>query len=372
MTDRAIYMDCNASEPIRPEVASVVAAALEYANPSSVHGFGRVARRAVENARDQVAALIGAKPETVVFTSGGTESNAMALKGAGRARILATAIEHDSVLRNAEAELIPVTREGVVDLAALETMLAADKTPALVAVMLANNETGVFQPVREAAAIAHRHGALLFSDAVQAAGKIAVDVSELGVDLLSLASHKLGGPKGSGALYVAPHVTLTPLIGGGQERRLRGGTENVPGIVGFGLAAELAHAGLGEYAAIAELRDALESRVRKLAPDAEVFGAAKPRLANTSKITMPGVPGETQVIAFDLAGIAVSAGAACTSGKVEPSRVLRAMGIEEDVANTAIRVSLGWKSTPSHIDRFVETWGGLYAARGARTAAPAA
>jgi len=371
--DRTVYMDFNASAPARPEVIEAVAAALRLTgNPSSVHRFGRLARRAVEDARDSVAALIGAPAATVVFTGGGTEANALALRGTGR-RVLASAIEHDSVLRNADCDLVPATADGVVDLAALEAMLAADAPPALVALMLANNETGVIQPVRQAAEIAHRFGALLFCDAVQAAGKIAVDVAELGADLLSLSAHKLGGPKGVGALYVAPHVALAPLVrGGGQERRLRAGTENVAGIAGFGVAARLARDGLDDFAMLAELRDALESRVLRLAPEVAVFGAKAARLANTSLVAMPGVPGETQVIAFDLAGIAVSSGAACSSGKVEPSRVLRAMGVPGAAADSAVRVSLGWTNGAQDIDRFVEAWGGLYAARSNSASAPAA
>jgi cysteine desulfurase len=372
--DRAVYMDFNASAPLRPEAEAATAAALRLAgNPSSVHRFGRLARRAVEDAREDVARLIHAAPAEIVFTSGGTEANALALGGSGRARILASAVEHDSVLRNADCETVPVNGEGIVDLDALETMLAADARPALVALMLANNETGAIQPVAEAAEIAHRFGALLFCDAVQAAGKIDVDVTGLGTDLLSLSAHKLGGPKGAGALYVAPDVPLKPMLaGGGQERRLRAGTENVPGIVGFGAAARAALSALPEFAGLARLRDALERRVRRLAPEARVFGAAAPRLPNTSCLAMPGVAGETQVIAFDLAGIAVSGGAACSSGKVEPSRVLRAMGVGAEAAGTAVRVSLGWSSGEDDIDRFVEAWGGLFAARRSAASAPAA
>ncbi|HLF58451.1 MAG TPA: cysteine desulfurase family protein [Alphaproteobacteria bacterium] len=372
--DRAVYMDFNATAPVRPEAIEAVTAALRgFGNPSSVHRFGRLARRALEDAREEVARLVNAAPSTIVFTSGGTESNALALRGTNRARVIASSIEHDSVLRNVDAEIVSVTRDGVVDLAALENMLAQDRRPALVAVMLANNETGIIQPVAEAAEIAHRYGALLLCDAVQAAGKIEVDAPALGADLLSLSAHKLGGPKGVGALYVAPHVELKPILsGGGQERKLRAGTENVPGIAGFAAAARAAREGLVQFAAVARLRDALESRVARLAPDARVFGAHLPRLANTSCLAMPGVSSETQVIAFDLAGIAVSAGAACSSGKVEPSRVLRAMGVDDGTANSAIRVSLGWTSGAQDIDRFIEAWGGLYAARSRAASAPAA
>ena len=367
-------MDYNATAPMRPEAIEAVMAALALdGNPSSVHRFGRLARRAIEDARDEVATLIGARSETIVFTSGGTEANATALRGAGRGRVIASAIEHDSVLRNSNVELIPVDRNGVIDLAALERMLAEGTTPALVAVMLANNETGVIQPVAAAAEIVHRFGALLFCDAVQAAGKIELDVGELGTDLLSLSAHKLGGPMGVGALYVAPHVVLAPLLkGGGQERKLRAGTENVAGIAGFGAAARAARQQLNGFARLAELRDALESQLSNLSPDAVVSGANAPRLPNTSCVAMVGVSSETQVIAFDLAGLAVSAGAACSSGKVEPSRVLLAMGAGKAVADSAIRVSLGWTNDEEDVDRFVEAWGRLHAARRALVPAPAA
>jgi len=367
-----VYLDYNATAPMRPEVIEAVTAALALGgNPSSVHEPGRRARRVIEDAREEVAALIQAAPEDIVFTSGGTESNALALYGAGRERILASAVEHASVLGNAACDLVPVDGNGVVDLAALESML--DSRPALVSVMLANNETGVIQPVAEAAEIAHRYGALVHCDAVQAAGKIPVDVTALGADLLSLAAHKLAGPKGVGALYVAPHVELRPLFaGGGQERRRRSGTENLSGIAGFGVAAKLARDHIGDYANLARLRDALEARVLKIAPGAIVFGSAAPRLANTALISMPDVASEKQVIAFDLDGIAVSAGSACSSGKIEPSRVLRAMGYEMGVANTAVRASLGWRTSEDDVTRFIEVWGRIYAARRGESRAPAA
>jgi cysteine desulfurase len=371
---RAVYMDHNATAPLRPAAFEAMREALaRCGNPSSVHRFGRLARRTVEDAREQVALLIGVRPAEIVFTSGGTEANALALAGAGRARVIVSAIEHDSVLRNAPgAERIPVDASGLVDLGALEDMLAGDARPALVSVMLANNETGVIEPVAEVARIAHEAGALLHCDAVQAAGKIAVDVDALGVDLLSLSAHKLGGPQGVGALYVAGHVALEPLVrGGGQERGRRAGTENVSGIAGFGAAAAAAYDELDGFAALAGLRDALESRLRGLAP-VTVFAADAPRLPNTSCVAMPGVAGETQVIAFDLAGIAVSAGAACSSGKVEPSRVLRAMGADERAAAGAIRVSLGWNSRAEDIDDFAEAWARIYAGRHASATAPAA
>jgi cysteine desulfurase len=360
---RPVYLDYNATTPVRPAVAAAMVEALAaVGNPSSVHRFGRAARARLETAREQVAALVGARPAQVVFTSGGTEANNLALTGAGRERVLVSAIEHDSVLKATAAEPIPVERNGVVDLAALERMLATRPQPAVVAVMLANNETGVIQPVAEAARIAHASSALLHCDAVQAAGKIAVDFNALGVDLLTLSAHKLGGPAGVGALIVADHVRLTAQQrGGGQERGRRAGTENLAGIMGFGVAAEIAAAELAAMAKLADLRDELERRATGTVPGAIVFGGEAARLANTSCLALPGVTSELQVMALDLAGVAVSAGSACSSGKVQPSHVLRAMGADAATAGSAIRVSLGWCSTAEDIDRFLEAWCALAA-----------
>jgi cysteine desulfurase len=374
--ERAVYLDYNGSAPVRPEVIEAMAGALEACgNPSSVHRFGRLARRSVEEARDVVATLVGARAPQIVFTSGGTESNNLALTGAGREHVVISAVEHDSVARAVpDAQTIAVGPDGVVDLAALDRLLGGCGRPALVSVMLANNETGVIQPVAEAARCAHEHDALVHCDAVQAAGKVAVDMGELGVDLLSLSAHKLGGPQGVGALVVADGVTLSPMLrGGGQERGRRAGTENVAGIVGFGVAAKLALDDLDRSAGLARLRDRLEDRLRKVAPGAIVFGDAAPRLPNTSCFTMPGVASETQVMALDLAGVAVSAGAACSSGRVEPSRVLQAMGVGEESSACAIRVSLGWASQAEDLDRFMQAWGELYASTCSKAAAaPAA
>ena len=358
------YLDHNATTPVRPEVAAAVAEALQLGgNPSSVHRRGRAARRSVEAARREVAALAGVSEAEIVFVSGGSEANHLALKGTGRRRIIVSAIEHDSVLRAVPAaEIVPVTTEGIVDRDALAALLAADATPALVSVMLANNETGIIQPIAELAALAHDHGALLHCDAVQAGGKLPIDRASLGADLLSLSAHKFGGPPGVGALVVAPHVALEPLqTGGGQERGRRAGTENVPGIVGFGRAATLAVAELADYARLAELRDDAERRLLALAPEAKVFGGAAERLPNTLCITMPGVPAETQIMALDLAGVMVSAGAACSSGKVRPSHVLTSMGASPEEAGSAIRISLGRGTTKADIDSLVAAWGALRA-----------
>ncbi len=369
-----IYLDYNASAPMRPEVSAAVAAALaETGNPSSVHGFGRDARARVEAARERVAALVRAEPAEIAFTSGGSEANALALLGAQRPRVLVSAIEHDSVLATvAEAELIPVDGNGIVRLDALETMLKsdmlkADRRPALVSIMLANNETGAVQPVAEAAALAHAHGALIHSDAVQAAGKIGIDFHALGVDCLTLSGHKLGAPQGVGALVVRQGTALAAQHrGGGQERGRRAGTENTPGIVGFGVAAELATAGRADFARLAVWRDRLEAGL--MAQGARVFARSAPRLANTSCVAMPWVASETQVMALDLAGFAVSAGSACSSGKVKPSHVLRAMGASEAEASSAIRISLGWDTKADHIERLIEAWSALHRRAGSRAA----
>jgi cysteine desulfurase len=374
MTTSRVYLDHNATTPVRPEVVQAVAAALALGgNPSSVHAAGRAARRALETARRPVAALVGAAPEEVVFTSGGTEANHLALRGTGRERVLVSAIEHDSG-RHAvpQAEIVPVTEQGIVDPAALAAMLGRDPRPALVSVMFANNETGVVQPVAALAEIAHAHGALFHCDAVQGAGKLPLSRTALGADLLSLSAHKLGGPPGAGALVVDPAVALRPLqTGGGQERGRRAGTENLPGLVGFGLACELAGAELAAYAALAELREEAERALLALAPEARVFGAAAPRLPNTLSIAMPGVPAETQVMALDLDGVMVSAGAACSSGKVRPSHVLEAMGVPAALCGAAIRISLGRGTTRGDIARLVAAWGRLHE-RTARRRADAA
>jgi len=362
-----VYMDHNATTAVRPEARDAVALALALTgNPSSVHGSGRTARRLVEDARDAVAALVGAEPAWVVFTSGGTEANNLALRVLPkRAPILCSAVEHASVLSVMDGIVeIPVDGDGVVDLGALEALLAGEDTPALVSVMLANNETGVLQPVADVAALAHEHGALIHCDAVQAAGKMAIDFRTLGCDLMSLSAHKIGGPSGVGALVVTSGVegdlALIPMLrGGGQERGRRAGTENVPGIAGFGAAARAAREGLTDFARLGRWRERIENRLRQRA-DSRVYGFGAPRLANTSCLTMPGVEAETQVIQLDLAGVAVSAGAACSSGKVEPSRVLAAMGVDANEAATAIRVSLGWNTTEDDADKFVEAWIQVY------------
>ncbi|KZD00879.1 cysteine desulfurase family protein [Oceanibaculum pacificum] len=362
-----IYLDSNATAPIRPEaIAAMVAMMEEGGNPSSIHAAGRAARKRVEDARRAVAALIGADATRLIFTSGGTEANALALLGSGRPRILYSAIEHDSVRAvHAKAEAVPVTRDGLIDLAALEAMLREDDQsaprppprPTIVSLMLANNETGIVQPVASAAEIAHRHGALIHCDAIQAAGKIPVDVAELGVDFLSVSAHKIGGPPGVGALYIAAGLEVAAQQrGGGQERRMRGGTENLPGIAGFGAAALAAAEGLPAYRALGAWRDALEAGVKAITPAAIIVGEDCARLPNTACIALPGVKSDTIVMAMDLAGIAISAGSACSSGKVAASHVLTAMHLPVEIAGGGIRISLGWRSERADIDRFLDAW----------------
>jgi len=357
------YLDWNATAPLRPEAAAAMSAMLaRCGNPSSVHRWGRAARQAVEGARSAVGALLGVPPDGVIFGSGGTEANHLALLGCGRQRVLVSAVEHDSLLRAVpEAERIPVDRDGIVVLDTLDDLLAADPRPALVSVMLANNETGVLQPLAAIAAIARAHGALLHCDAVQAAGKITLDARSIGADLVSLSAHKLGGPPGIGALIVTGDLELAPLLrGGGQERGRRAGTENLAGIAGFAAAAANAAQEIVVYERVRSLRDALEAGISAIAPEAVVLGAAVPRLPNTAAIGMPGVAAETQVIALDLDGVMVSAGSACSSGKVGPSHVLEAMGVGPDLVGSTIRVSLGWSSSEADVAHFLKAWATLY------------
>lgn len=371
MPERA-YLDWNATAPLRPEARAACVAALDLiGNPSSVHADGRAALGLVEAARAQVAALVGAEPERVVFTSGGTEANMLALtpaieNGADRRPrdlLLVSAVEHPSVrgggrFSRQQIVEVPVTAAGVVNLDALRRMLKPGTRP-LVSIMLANNETGVIQPVSEAAGIVHEAGGLLHVDAVQGPGRIAVDFRALGADLLTLSGHKLGGPKGAGALVLREglHIAAPLITGGGQERGLRAGTENVAAIAGFGAAAEAAARGWrAEAADMARLREMLETGLKIHKPEAVIFGAAAERLPNTTLFALPKVKAETAVIAFDLEGVAVSSGAACSSGKVQPSHVLAAMGVEAALARGAVRVSLGASSRESDIDAFLNAW----------------
>lgn len=361
MTGQNAYLDYNATAPLRHEVVrAMTEALLGHGNASSIHGPGRRARLLIEAARNDVAKLAGAKANEVVFTSGGTEANNLALRGMSATRVLVSAIEHDSVLRAAPAggAIIPVLPSGIIDLAALDAMLGDIDAPALISVMLANNETGIVQPVTQAASIAHAHGALLHCDAVQAAGKIPMDRNALGADLLTLSAHKFGGPQGIGALIIRDGLEITPqLCGGGQERGRRGGTENIAAIIGFAKASVLAIDALPALAVeMSALRDRLEDSIQAITPHAVFFGRGLHRLPNTSCFALPGIAAATQVMNLDLAGVAVSAGAACSSGKVARSTVLNAMGVEEALAGCAIRVSLGWDTKAGDIDAFLAAW----------------
>ena len=360
-TAEPLYLDANATEPLRPEARRAAVEAMGVAgNPSSVHAAGRAARRVLEDAREALAERFGADPGDVVFTAGGTEANVLALAGLGRGRrVLVGATEHAAVLAAAPpgAEPVPVRRDGTADLDALAALLAERSgPPALVCLMAANNETGVLHPLAEAAALCRAAGALLHVDAVQAAGRIALDHGL--ADSMALSGHKLGGPAGAGALLLRPGLHLPALIGGGgQERGRRGGTEPLPAIAGFAAAAIAATPGAA--ARLAALRDRLEAAVLAAAPDAAVVGADAPgRLPNTSCVLLPGVSAEAQVIALDLAGVRVSAGAACSSGKVARSHVLAAMGLGA-AAGCAIRVSLPWNAPEDAPERLVAAWGAM-------------
>jgi cysteine desulfurase len=377
MSSARAYLDWNAGAPLRPDARAAMVAALDVVgNPSSPHAEGRRVRAIVEDAREEVAALVGAKPAEVVFTSGATEANNAIVAG-GWDAILLAGIEHDSVLTPARrlaagsdpAGLTParllqlaVDPNGKVAVEAVaehagEAKAAGTSIRRLLSLQLANNETGVMQPVAATAEAARGLGLAVHTDAVQAAGRVAVDLRALGVDYLSLSAHKLGGPKGVGALVIRDGAQLPAFIaGGGQERRRRAGTENVPAIAGFGAAARAAVRDLATMHRVRALRDRVEAEVKAITPTAAVIGADAERLPNTASIALPGASAETLVIALDLAGIAVSAGAACSSGKVGGSHVLEAMGLAPALARAAIRVSLGWGSTEADVVAFVAAW----------------
>jgi cysteine desulfurase len=374
MTRTTVYCDYNAGAPIRAEAAVAMSRALAAGgNPSSVHAFGRRARALLEDAREKIAAALDARAENVVFTSGATEALHLALTSAGAASMIVSAVEHDAVFEHATRALgadriAPVNGDGLVDLPALAALLRGAPRPALVAVQLANNETGVIQPVARIAAMCREHGALLLVDAAQAFGKIPVSLVDLDATYLVVSSHKIGGPAGAGALVLAPGAPFTiKRFGGGQERGRRPGTENAPALVGFAVAAEWALRDLNaEATRLSALRDRFEAG---LAGDAMVFGARAPRLPNTSNFALPGLAAETAVIGMDLEGVAVSSGAACSSGKVRSSRVLAAMGVAADLAKAALRVSFGHESKDSDVDEALHALAKIAARRAQGTAA---
>jgi len=380
----SIYLDYNATAPVRPEVLTRMQELLmQPLNPSSVHSFGREAKKYLENARKTIADSISAWPNEIIFTASGTEANAMALRGISGRRLLVSAIEHSSILRlpleggGRRAErvgggesahnitpsltlppqgggdyLVAVDSNGIIDLAALDAMLK-DNAPALVSVMLTNNETGVIQPISEVSAICKKHGALLHCDAVQGLGKIPVDFGALGGDMMTLSAHKCGGPVGAAALVVRRDLAIVPLlVGGGQELGRRAGTENIAAIAGFSVAVEKID--LKHMQKLRDWLDGMESEMES--GGATVFGKSAPRLPNTACVAMPGVGNEVQLMDFDLKGFAVSAGSACSSGRIEPSHVLMAMGVPKPLAASAIRISGGWQTTEKEIQHFTEIW----------------
>jgi cysteine desulfurase len=365
MTLARTYLDHNASSPLRPAARAAMLAALDATgNPSSVHAEGRRARAIIDKAREQVAALVGAKPSEVVFTSGAAEANNCVM-AAGWKTICVSGIEHESVLAPARASgakviALPARPDGVVDLQCVAKQLAQAAyggARALLSVMLANNETGVIEPVAEAAALAREHGLSLHVDAVQGPGRLPVNFAELGADTLVISAHKLGGPRGVGALIVRDGVNVPALIkGGGQERRRRGGTEDVAGIAGFGAAAVEVAREVDAVVRMQALRDKLEAGVMAATPNAVFVGRDAPRIANTSCIAVPGKSAETLVIRLDLEGVAISAGAACSSGKVGANSVLEAMGLGADIARSAVRVSLGPQTGEDEIAAFLAAW----------------
>ena len=369
------YLDFNATAPLRLEARQACVAALDLlGNPSSIHAEGRAARGAIETARAEVARLAGALAKNVTFTASGTEAANLALSptvgmsgGAPIQRLIVSAGEHACMLKGhrfpaGRVEIAPLTLDGLIDLLALEQMIEKAGGPVMLALQGANNETGVIQPVAAAAALVHAADGIVVCDAVQLAGRVPCHMADLDADLMIVSAHKLGGPKGAGALIASPSVIIgSPLVrGGGQERNLRAGTENVAAIAGFGAAARAALADReSEAARLLALREALETRVRDTAPDAIIFGESAPRLPNTLYFAIPGIEASTLVMGLDMAGVAVSSGAACSSGKVTRSAVLDAMGAPGDLAAGAIRLSLGWSSRPEDIEHFSEALAAL-------------
>ena len=357
-----IYLDHNATTPVKPGVRDIMLEMLDFpGNASAVHKAGREARRRIEQARKSVSRLVQAGPrDVVVFTSGATEANNMVLRGAGMERVIVSAIEHPSVLQAAPGgDILPVRPEGIIDLAALDALLAGNTRQTLISVMTVNNETGVIQPVEEVVALARKHGALVHTDAVQAPGRVPLDITASGVDFMTLSAHKMGGPQGAGCLVVANCAVVEPLLrGGGQEKNLRAGTENLAAVAGFGVAADLVS--MDDAAKHRVWRDRIETELSARAPGLRVFGSDAPRVANTSMFSLPGAESETQLIALDLAGVCVSNGSACSSGTVQPSHVLQAMGADKAEAASSLRVSLGWDTTEEDVTGFIEKWSDMH------------
>ena len=352
------YLDSNATSILRPCVRNSMAKAFDLVgNPSSVHYFGRAARYHIDLAREQVASLVGVLPSQVIFTSGGTESNNLAINGINSQITITSSIEHASILKAClSGYFLPVDNNGVVNINRLPGLVPKNSDKTLVSIMLANNETGVIQPIKETAEIGDSLGAIIHTDAVQAAGKIPIDFAALNVHCMSISAHKLGGPAGVGALIIKEGLDLSSLlVGGGQENSYRPGTQNTLGIIGFGAAAEAARTEISEFEKLSNLRNNLELRIKAIAP-VKVFGSGAERLPNTSLLGFPNISSETLVLALDLEGIAVSSGAACSSGKVDGNHVLSAMGAKEE----AIRVSFGWSNNEEDIDAFMRAFEKIY------------
>ncbi len=368
-----VYFDYNATAPLKDEVIDFMSEILrESGNASSLHSFGRNARKHVEKAREQVAELAHTHSNSVTFTSGATEANNTVLGAFKGQRILVSAIEHPSILDVIEnVETIPVTPDGIIDLVQFEEIISKGDAPALISVMLVNNETGVIQPVEQMARIAKKKHPQVFihTDASQAPGRIKIDMPALQVDYMSLCAHKFGGPQGTGALLSLPGAKPARLLlGGGQEKRQRAGTENVAAIAGMGLACTLATRDMDQFIALAKWRDQIENAVTTAYPDVKIFGQNSDRVANTSSICTPGLDAQTQLMAMDLEGIALSNGSACSSGKVNNSYVLRAMGASDSEAGSAVRLSIGWETKQSDIDHFIKAWSDMIS-RTAKTSA---
>lgn len=366
-----VYLDYNATAPMRPAVRESMFEAMQWPlNPSSVHRYGAEAKKRLEAARKIIAHAVSAMPNEIIFTASGTEANSLALRGFPDRALITSTVEHASVAATASllgAATAKVANDGIVMLPQLESLLANLGRPALVSVILANNETGIIQPMREIAELAHRYGALVHCDAVQAFGKIPLDMGMLGVDMMTISAHKVGGPVGVAALVLRNDLPVKPLlVGGRQEWGRRAGTEALPQIVGFATLAE-AVMYCPESKQLAALQQRLERRLSEYSPLLQAVGSNVSRLPNTSMLTMPGVSSETQLMHFDLAGFCVSAGSACSSGRIEASNVLKAMDFAPQAATEAIRISTGWNSTEAEIDAFAGCWLSLYEKLGTKT-----
>ena len=363
MRQNKVYLDYNATGIVRPKVIDGIVEALGIqANASSVHKFGFAAKKLIEKSRNDLADFIKAEPKDIFFTSGGTESNVSVINSYKR-KLIISSIEHESVFETAKniginTEIIPVDKNGIINLDFLDKILQDNKEPSLVSIMLANNETGIIQPISEAAKIIKYHGSLLHCDAVQALGKIKVDVQKLGAQILSFSAHKIGGPQGVGAIWVKNGVKLNSLLtGGAQENFKRAGTENISGIHGFACA--INDISFDEMHKLKSLRSKLEDKLTNIAP-INIYSYDKDRLPNTTCFSISGISREAQLIALDLDGIAVSSGSACSSGKIAHSHVLKAMGASEKDLDSAIRVSSGWNTNNSDIEKFIDSWSKIY------------